>query len=104
MQCKFKNRSGDQCQREARKGWTMCNRHFTAGNKRMKTNAWAVNRELKKLGRKEKITQGRGYVYFRDGDSCGWYTSSVPVCYISDLSVKRWVAEFNLLLNDPRNH
>lgn len=69
-----------------------------------KVNAWAVNRKLRELGFKEKVTQGRGYVYFREGEAERWYSSSVPVCYISDLSVKRWVEEHAALRNDPRNH
>lgn len=69
-----------------------------------KVNAWAVNRKLRELGFEEKITQGRGYVYFRDGDAERWYSSSVPICYISECSVTRWVEEHALLRNDYRNH
>jgi hypothetical protein len=67
-------------------------------------NARVINKELKKRGFDEKITQGRGYVYFRDGNAHDWYSSSVPVCYITDLSLKRWMDEFDALRNDPRNH
>ena len=71
----------------------------------MKTiNAQVINKELKQRGFEEKITQGRGYVYFRDGNSYRWYTSSVPVCYITDLSLARWMDEFDALRNDFRNH
>jgi len=50
-----------------------------------KITAAHINRELKKLGIAERITQGRGYVYFYDGEASGWYSSSIPVCYVSDL-------------------
>jgi hypothetical protein len=56
-----------------------------------------VNAELKKRGIAERLRQGRGYCYFTDGDASGWYTSTVPVCYVADLSMKRWLQELHLL-------
>lgn len=50
-----------------------------------KITAAHINRELAKMGIEERITQGRGYVYFHSGDSSSWYSSSIPVCYVSDL-------------------
>ncbi len=52
-----------------------------------------VNRLLKALGHSEKLVAGRGYLYFVDGDASSWYSSSVPVCYLRDLTVGRWVQE-----------
>ena len=69
-----------------------------------KMTAATVNKELKRLGFKEKLTQGRGYCYFRDGEASGWYSSSVPVCYVSDFPLKRWIEEHRLLRTDYRNH
>lgn len=32
VKCRYKNNeSGEACDRPARKGWTMCDRHYTAG-------------------------------------------------------------------------
>lgn len=56
-----------------------------------------VNRELKRLGHAEKLTRGRGYYYFRDGDAPTWRGTMVCVCYSDDLTVKQWVAERNQL-------
>ena len=52
-----------------------------------------VNARLKAAGREERLVAGRGYCYFVGGDAMSWYTSSVPVCYISDLTVDRWLEE-----------
>lgn len=52
-----------------------------------------INRELKALGIEERITQGRGYVYFYGGEEAsGWYSSSIAVCYVADL-VRATLAE-----------
>jgi hypothetical protein len=68
-----------------------------------RVTAATVNAALKKAGIAERLRQGRGYCYFTDGDAAGWWTSSVPVCYVSDFSVSRWLAELELLRNSPRN-
>lgn len=57
-----------------------------------KITARHINAELQRLGIAERITQGRGYVYFYGGDAAGWYSSSIAVCYVSDL-VKATLAE-----------
>lgn len=41
MQCRFKSFTGHdwaQCEREARKGWTTCDKHYSAG---MNRSQWA---------------------------------------------------------------
>lgn len=68
-----------------------------------KVTAATVNAELKRLGFEERLTQGRGYCYFREGRASGWYTSSVPVCYVRDLTLGRWIEEHAALVNDTRN-
>jgi hypothetical protein len=67
-------------------------------------SAAEVNRELKRRGFEERLTQGRGYCYFHGGRASGWYSSSVAVCYTTDLSLTRWLEEHAALANDPRNH
>ena len=68
----------------------------------MKITAATINRELKRLGVAERIKQGRGYVYFTDGASHEWFSSSIAVCYVSDLVVPvldasgRWTGAGNL--------
>jgi hypothetical protein len=55
--------------------------------------AATINRELKKRGIAERIKQGRGYVYFTDGESHAWFSSSIAVCYVRDLVVNGDTAE-----------
>ncbi len=45
-----------------------------------------LNRALAKAGVAERVMQGNGYVYFVDGDSSSWYSSSIPVCWLRDLT------------------
>lgn len=52
-----------------------------------KTTVASVNKELKKRGYKERLTRGNGYYYFYNGEAEGFYSSSVPVYSISDMSV-----------------
>lgn len=54
--------------------------------------AATINAELKRRGIAERIRQGRGYVYFTDGESHTWYSSSIAVCYVANL-VKPTLAE-----------
>jgi hypothetical protein len=42
-----------------------------------------------------ELVKGNGYFYFTGPDCHEWYTSSVPVCHLNDLTVERWVEEFN---------
>jgi hypothetical protein len=56
-----------------------------------KTSSAAVNKALVAAGFSEHILQGRGYVYFDGGHASAWYTSSVPVCWISHLPVEDYV-------------
>lgn len=50
-----------------------------------KITARTINAQLAALGICERLVQGRGYVYFVDGDAAGWYSSSIGVCYVADL-------------------
>lgn len=52
-----------------------------------------VNNLLKALGHAERLVRGNGYWYFVDGDAMMWYSSSVPVCRITDLPLYRWAQE-----------
>jgi hypothetical protein len=56
-----------------------------------------VNRELKALGYAERLRKGRGYYYFVEGEAMNWFTSSVPVCHAENLSVDRWLQEYDWL-------
>lgn len=62
-----------------------------------------VNKRLREAGRKEKLTRGRGYYYFRDGEAGNWYSTSVYIYSASDFSVKRWLEEFNDLKTHYQN-
>ena len=61
-----------------------------------------VNRALKARGLPERLTRGRGYYYFREGSTAGWYSSSVYVCHASNLSVERWLQEYDVLANEAK--
>jgi hypothetical protein len=54
-----------------------------------------VNAALKAMGREEKLTRGRGYYYFREGNSARWFSTSVYVYRADDLSVAEWLHEFD---------
>ena len=56
-----------------------------------------VNRELVKLGHAERLTRGKGYYYFRLGDTARWPATSVYVFRSSDLSLEDWLAEYEAL-------
>jgi len=54
----------------------------------MKTTVASVNKALKRLGFEERLARGNGYYYFYDGDAEGFYSSSIPVYSISDMSIE----------------
>lgn len=56
-----------------------------------------VNRELRLRGVAEKLTAGKGYYYFRDGNAVDWRQSSVMVYRASDLPLERWLEEYESL-------
>lgn len=55
-----------------------------------------VNRALKVRGELPRLRAGRGYYYF-DGPALAWPSSSVYVYRAIDLSVDRWLEEYDLL-------
>jgi hypothetical protein len=64
----------------------------------MKTNRVAqVNAALKAQGFKEKLTRGRGYYCFRDGDASTWHATSVYIYRADDLTVDQWMEEYHEL-------
>jgi hypothetical protein len=56
-----------------------------------------VNRELRLRGITEKLTRGRGYYYFRDGEASDWLATSVYVFSADQLSVEQWLGEWSTL-------
>lgn len=56
----------------------------------------AVNRALKERGEEPRLRRGNGYYYF-DGPAISWPSSSVYVYRADDLSLKRWLTEYDLL-------
>lgn len=61
-----------------------------------------VNRAIKARGREEKLTRGAGYYYFRDGTAAGWYSQSVYVYRADELSLERWMEEFDAKLAEAK--
>ena len=58
-----------------------------------------VNAALKARGCDERLRRGRGYLYFTEGNSTAWPSSSVYVCYSDDLTVDQWMNEYDMLRN-----
>ena len=56
-----------------------------------------VNAALRARGRLERLVRGRGYYYFHGGNACNWPSASVWVYRASDLTVERWLEEFDQL-------
>lgn len=61
-----------------------------------------VNKALKARGAAERLARGRGYYYFREGSAAGWYSQSVCVYRASDLSVERWLEEYDIMLAEAK--
>lgn len=59
-----------------------------------------VNRVLRELGVEERIVQGRGYVYFAEGDAHSWYSSSIPIHHIRQMTVRQLIEEYVRLKNE----
>jgi hypothetical protein len=63
----------------------------------MKNTVSAVNAALKARGEAARLRRGRGYYYFDGGDTAGWFTSSVYVCYAASFTTEWWLARFDYL-------
>lgn len=59
-----------------------------------------VNRVLRELGVEERIVQGRGYVYFAEGDAHSWYSSSIPIHHVRQMTVRQLIEEYVRLKNE----
>jgi len=53
-----------------------------------------VNRALRKLGVKDTLIKGKGYYYFWGDDASEWYSSSVPVHRIGQLTLRQVLEEY----------
>lgn len=62
-----------------------------------------INNINKQLPPGYEIVKGNGYFYFIGNDALDWYSSSVYVNKLTDLSMERWLEEFNDCKNDYRN-
>ena len=56
-----------------------------------------VNAAIKAAGGAERLTHGRGYYYFRDGDATAWPSTSVYVSHVDALTVAEWLNEWRTL-------
>lgn len=57
-----------------------------------------INDALRKRGRDESLRPGDGYFYFGGGEAIHWLSNSVRVKRLSDLTLERWLEEFDKLL------
>lgn len=71
--------------------------------KTVKLTLKRVNAALAAKGIAERLVQGRGYLYFTDGDSHKWYSSSVAVCWLNHLTLEQWLAEHRELATSWQN-
>lgn len=61
-----------------------------------------VNARLAARGVAERLVRGKDYYYFSGGTSESWFTSSVYVARVSDLSIDSWMAEYDRLSDYER--
>ncbi len=65
-----------------------------------------LNKEIRKVHPKLRMTQSNGYCYFYSNDEnlslylCRLQSTSVWTCYWSDLTLERWVEEANEVMKD----
>lgn len=59
---------------------------------------------LKSKGIDTELVRGKGYWYFWGETEMRWYSSSVSVYYITDLTLEQWLKAYKVLKNDYRNH
>jgi hypothetical protein len=57
----------------------------------------AVNAALAAAGAKEVLVQGKGYLYFAEGDADCWREVSVGVPRLNHLSLEQWIAAWRRL-------
>jgi hypothetical protein len=62
-----------------------------------------VNRLLASKGIAERVAQAAGDVFFTDGQSHRWYSSSLSVYRVSHLSFRKYLDAHESMSNDPRN-
>lgn len=62
-----------------------------------------VNAELKRLGHSERLARGKDYLYFYDGETHLWKSSSVFLPSPMDMTLDEWVAHFLMMKNEYEN-
>jgi hypothetical protein len=53
-----------------------------------------INQALKDKGYKDELVKGRSYYYFTGETACNFYSGSVNVNKLSQLTLEQWVAEY----------
>lgn len=56
-----------------------------------------VNKFLRSKGIGEVLVKGKDYMYFSEGDSSNWFSTSVYVISANDLSLEQWLLEYKHL-------
>lgn len=64
------------------------------------TTLASVNKALKKAGIDAELVKGKGYYWFDGDEASGWYSNSVPVFHVSQLSEEQWIAAYHSLKED----
>ncbi|WP_274644204.1 hypothetical protein [Pseudomonas serbica] len=63
----------------------------TASEQRPRLTFAAVNDALAKIGAKERLVKGNGYLYFTGGGAANWSSCSVMVPRLSDYTLDEWL-------------
>lgn len=63
-----------------------------------------INKHLMAHGYPEELVKGRGYFYFVGPGTDRWYTASVMVNRLNQLTLDQWVAELNALRSRNSQH
>jgi len=56
-----------------------------------------VTKKLKELGFTDELFKGKDYFYFWGDDASTWYSSSVYVTRLNELTLDQWIEEYNTL-------
>ncbi len=70
---------------------------FAVPPERPKATRLTLKKVTAALPKGYELVKGEGYFYFAGNDAMSWYSSSVLVFRINDLTLEQWVTEFETL-------
>jgi hypothetical protein len=63
----------------------------------MRVTLKAINDELARRGKLERLAKGGGYFFFHFGEAAGWLDRTVQVPTVNSLTLEQWMDEFQRL-------